>query len=133
MNREWILEQDYRCLVPFSRFAEWDVKAKANAWFTTTTEQSFMAGVWRPWKGERLMPVDAQARRQRVAAELDPFAFLTTDPNSIVAPIHGKAMPVILTEPDECRQWLEGGEDSLGLQRPLQDGLLKVWSEDGSD
>ena len=133
VNREWMMEPDYRCLVPFSRFAEWDVKAKANAWFSTTTDQSFMAGVWRPWKGERLMPVGGQARRQRIEAELDLFAFLTTDPNSIVAPIHGKAMPVILTEPDECREWLCGGEDSLRLQRPLRDDQLKVWSESSAE
>ncbi|MFC0342508.1 hypothetical protein [Paracoccus niistensis] len=30
----------------------------------------------------------------------DLFAFLTTPPNAEVAPIHPKAMPVILTRPD---------------------------------
>jgi putative SOS response-associated peptidase YedK len=36
----------------------------------------------------------------------DLFAFLTTEPNAVVAPIHPKAMPVILTTPDEIETWL---------------------------
>ncbi len=32
---------------------------------------------------------------------IDIFAFLTTEPNAVVVPIHPKAMPVILTEADE--------------------------------
>ena len=31
----------------------------------------------------------------------DLFAFLTTELNAVVAPIHAKAMPVILTTPEE--------------------------------
>jgi putative SOS response-associated peptidase YedK len=31
----------------------------------------------------------------------DLFAFLTAPPNAIVAAIHPKAMPVIMTKPDE--------------------------------
>ena len=31
----------------------------------------------------------------------DVFAFLTTEPNAVVAPIHAKAMPVILTTSEE--------------------------------
>jgi putative SOS response-associated peptidase YedK len=34
------------------------------------------------------------------------FGFLTTDANAIVAPIHPKAMPVILTTAAEVDQWL---------------------------
>jgi putative SOS response-associated peptidase YedK len=34
-----------------------------------------------------------------VVGEHKLFGFLTTEANSIVAPIHPKAMPVILTEP----------------------------------
>jgi putative SOS response-associated peptidase YedK len=47
------------------------------------------------------------------------FGFLTTEPNTVVAPIHPKAMPVILTTPEEVGLWL-GGEtpDALKLQRP---------------
>jgi putative SOS response-associated peptidase YedK len=35
-----------------------------------------------------------KAKEGEVTADV--FAFLTTDPNAIVAPIHPKAMPVIL-------------------------------------
>jgi hypothetical protein len=35
------------------------------------------------------------------------FGFLTTEANGIVAPIHPKAMPVILTTPEEADLWLE--------------------------
>jgi putative SOS response-associated peptidase YedK len=30
------------------------------------------------------------------------YAFLTTSANAIVAPIHAKAMPVVLTTEDDC-------------------------------
>jgi bifunctional non-homologous end joining protein LigD len=35
------------------------------------------------------------------------IGFLTTEANAIVAPIHPKAMPVILTKPEEVDQWLQ--------------------------
>jgi putative SOS response-associated peptidase YedK len=34
------------------------------------------------------------------------FAFLTTEPNKEVSAIHPKAMPVILTKPEEIETWL---------------------------
>jgi putative SOS response-associated peptidase YedK len=37
---------------------------------------------------------------------VDLFAFLTCDPNAKVGAIHPKAMPVILTEPEEIETWL---------------------------
>jgi putative SOS response-associated peptidase YedK len=55
------------------------------------------------------------------------YAFLTTAPNAVVKPIHPKAMPVIMTDPTELAEWMEGGEASLRLQRPLpEDGLVLV-------
>ena len=36
----------------------------------------------------------------------DLFAFLTMEPNAIVAPIHAKAMPVILTTQEEVDAWM---------------------------
>jgi putative SOS response-associated peptidase YedK len=57
----------------------------------------------------------------------DLFAFLTTDPNDVVAPIHPKAMPVILTKPDKIESWLTAPQEiALKLQRPLPDGTLRV-------
>ena len=55
------------------------------------------------------------------------FGFLTTEANAIVAPIHPKAMPVILTTPAEADQWLEADTpDALALQRPLPDDTLRI-------
>ncbi len=36
----------------------------------------------------------------------DLFAFLTTEANGVVGPIHPKAMPVILTSEDEIETWM---------------------------
>lgn len=131
VNRRWLTEKAYRCLVPFARFAEpVPGKGRENAWFEATTENAFFAGIWRPWTGDtRLVPVDGKARRQRAEASLDLFAFLTTEPNDIVRPIHPKAMPVILTEAEEISDWMAGGVGSLVLQRPLDPDLLQQVAE----
>ena len=42
----------------------------------------------------------------------DLFAFLTTEPNAIVAPIHAKAMPVILTTQEEIEFAERSGQRS---------------------
>ena len=131
VNRQWILEPEHRCLVPFSRFAEpVPGKGRDNAWFDCHGELACFAGVWRPWSGDtRLVPVDGKARRQRADGDLELFAFLTTEPNTVVEPIHPKAMPVILTEPAEMREWLEGGADGLATQRPLSPEKLRHTQE----
>jgi putative SOS response-associated peptidase YedK len=57
----------------------------------------------------------------------DIFAFLTSEANAEVGAIHPKAMPVILTEPDEIETWLAApAAEALKLQRPLPDGRLKI-------
>ena len=44
-----------------------------------------------------------------------------------MAPIHPKAMPVILTSPAEVDLWLEGETPAaLTLQRPLPDEALAI-------
>jgi hypothetical protein len=43
----------------------------------------------------------------------------TTEPNDVVRPVHGKAIPVILTGED-CNTWFEAPiRIALELQRPL--------------
>jgi putative SOS response-associated peptidase YedK len=62
-----------------------------------------------------------------VEGEHELFGFLTTEANAIVAPIHPKAMPVILTTTEEFDLWLEGETvEALKLQRPLPDGMLDI-------
>ena len=41
--------------------------------------------------------------------------------------VHPKAMPVILTKPDEFEAWLTAPTlEAMKLQRPLHDGALKI-------
>jgi putative SOS response-associated peptidase YedK len=57
----------------------------------------------------------------------DLFAFLTTEPNAIIAPIHAKAMPVILTTEEEVDAWMTApATEALALQRSLPDEALKI-------
>ena len=116
LNREWLLEPKYRCLVPFTQFAE---PVRKSTWFSVKEhEVAFFAGIWRPWSGERLAEQPGKKRRSREERDWELYAFLTTEANELVKPVHEKAMPVILTEPDELNEWLGGGAASLQLQRP---------------
>jgi putative SOS response-associated peptidase YedK len=55
------------------------------------------------------------------------FGFLTTEANAIVAPIHPKAMPVILTTATEIDLWLGADTpEALALPRPLPGDSLRV-------
>lgn len=109
--RNALTRPDRRCLVPASDFCEWEGEAGAKVarWFSVPSCALFaFAGVWRPTD-------DGPA-----------FAFLTTDPNPLVAPVHPKAMPVVLHEEDHER-WLTGDfTDACGLAAPFPSQLMAV-------
>lgn len=111
-----------RCLVPFTSFSEFDWGAKQDVWFAFGEERptAFFAGIWTPqWTSVR------KIKNGEETADL--YAFLTTDPNAEVGPIHPKAMPVILTTTEQCEAWMTAPwEQARALQRPLQDGLLQI-------
>lgn len=60
-------------------------------------------------------PIFSSAEIWRPSAIGVTFAFLTCEPNSIVGPIHPKAMPVILHYEDEAR-WLAGADAAAFAQ-----------------
>ena len=122
--RRW-LGVEHRCLVPFTSFSELDSRPGAPrnhpVWFALndTRPLAFFAGIRTTWTSVRKL------RDGETSDEL--FAFLTCDPNAEVGAVHPKAMPVILTRPEDWLHWLTApASDALRLQRPLPDGSLQV-------
>jgi putative SOS response-associated peptidase YedK len=88
VNREFISKAEYRCLVPFTAFAE---PVRDSTWFVTPgVEVPCFAGFWRPWKGERLAEQAGEKRRKREVRDWKLFSFLTTEANDVVRSVHDK-------------------------------------------
>ena len=100
-----------RCLVPANEFCEWQGEkgAKVARWFSVPSQPTFaFAGLWRP--------IEAGAA----------YAFLTCEPNAVVAPIHPKAMPVIL-HPEDHERWLAAPmAEAVALAAPFPSQLMAV-------
>lgn len=134
INQHWgrWLGAKSRCLVPFTAFAEPDQDfegTRKNVWFALDESRplAFFAGVWTPHACVRKMKTGWE--------EIEAFAFLTTDSAPPVVRYHEKAMPVILTEPDEWDLWLSDApwDEVKALQRPLPDRLVIVGQDTKKD
>lgn len=123
--RPW-LSPGHRCLVPVLKFAEPDPARKRpgertpDAWFARPDGRPFFfAGLRTRWTGKRL------AREEPATHEL--YAFLTTASNALVAQVHPKAMPVILTRDEEIDIWLRAPwDEARHLQRPAAESDLII-------
>ncbi len=110
-----------RCVVPFTSFSEFNKAEGGDVWFALDESRplAVFAGVWTSWTSVR------KVKEGETTNNL--FGFLTTDSNAEVGAVHPKAMPVILTTPDEIEAWLTApAADALKLQRPLPDGALRI-------
>lgn len=125
-SRHWApwFGPEHRCLVPFTSFSEFSRAYGGEIWFAFDESRPLacFAGLWLPrWTGVRKIKTGVET--------VDLFAFLTTEPNREVREVHPKAMPAILTTPEEYETWLRADWREAGrLQRPLPDGTLRIVS-----
>ena len=95
--RRWLGPAN-RCIVPFTSFSEYETGPggkKTPVWSALAEDRPLacFAGIWTSWTSDR------KAKEGEGTADF--YAFLTTEANAEVEPIHPKAMPVILTTEEE--------------------------------
>ena len=121
---------EHRCVVPVSSFAELsptsndkdpETDIQRNYWFARGEDRPlfFFAGMWTRWQGVR--------RVKDGPRDFELYGFMTTKPNALIAPIHEKAMPVILTTREEIETWLTAPwSEARNLQRTAPDDALVI-------
>lgn len=117
--RNWIARN--RCLVPVTAFCEWtDSRPKQKVWFRLKDAEAFaFAGIWRPVQEEG-------------GETAEVMAFLTTAPNTLVAPVHAKAMPVIVA-PQDYDAWLSAPAiEAVKLARPFSPKAMEICEKPGA-
>jgi putative SOS response-associated peptidase YedK len=95
-----------RCLIPADGFLEWKTEGgKKFPYFIFLNQKDIFsfAGIWTKWCKE--------------TSPIHTFSILTTQANTILAPIHER-MPVII-KPSDYKSWLEPGTDSSTLRSLL--------------
>lgn len=105
-----LLKKGQRCLFPIDSFYEWPIKGKGLPpveIFVEGRKPYALAGLWSRYFE------DGKPRYS--------FAAFTCPPNEFMLPIHEKAMPVILTSPEQQKLWLEDGDEELLV--PYEGGM----------
>ncbi len=122
-----VLGVRHRCLVPFTAFSEYDDASpkgkKQIRWFAPRDRGvMYFAGVYDLWQG------DYGTKSNPNEGDHKLFSFLTTEANDLVRPVHAKAMPVVLSTPAECDEWLSAPASEIGRiqARVLPRSILEI-------